>query len=227
MILQCPSCDARFMAPDLAIGEEGRRVRCGRCRFIWFATAAAPEEEMPESSAALSEGPSLSATAASGQASYMRLPAIKPKPPLALRIAACVLFAVLLGVSAMNFMPQTFGFALSEGMKLEDVIVRRQNSPHDGERFGEGMAAYTVEGKIRNATADVMRVPNLRFSLLDLQGSLQKSWQVSRKSGLIAPGETMPFTTEPLEVPKDQMGHLMVEVGSWLEFKRRGPAQLP
>ena len=37
MILQCPSCAARFIVPPQAIGPGGRRVRCARCLNTWHA----------------------------------------------------------------------------------------------------------------------------------------------------------------------------------------------
>lgn len=37
MILQCPSCAARFIVPPQAIGPGGRRVRCARCLNTWYA----------------------------------------------------------------------------------------------------------------------------------------------------------------------------------------------
>ncbi|GAB5389175.1 MAG: zinc-ribbon domain-containing protein [Alphaproteobacteria bacterium] len=52
MILTCPSCTAKYMVPDTAIGAEGRQVRCAKCRHDWYqaplpeaAPAAVPAAE--------------------------------------------------------------------------------------------------------------------------------------------------------------------------------------
>jgi predicted Zn finger-like uncharacterized protein len=36
MIIACPACATRYVVPDSAIGLEGRRVRCAKCRHSWF-----------------------------------------------------------------------------------------------------------------------------------------------------------------------------------------------
>ncbi len=35
MIISCPACNARFRLAEDALGEEGRRLRCGRCKHAW------------------------------------------------------------------------------------------------------------------------------------------------------------------------------------------------
>ena len=36
MILNCPSCSAKFMVSAAALGASGRDVRCGKCGHMWF-----------------------------------------------------------------------------------------------------------------------------------------------------------------------------------------------
>ena len=39
MIIVCPECDSRFVVKASMIGREGRRVRCGKCKYVWFKDA--------------------------------------------------------------------------------------------------------------------------------------------------------------------------------------------
>ena len=52
MILACPSCRARYVVPDNAIGIGGRKVRCAQCRFSWFQEGP---DELPAAPAARAE----------------------------------------------------------------------------------------------------------------------------------------------------------------------------
>lgn len=46
MIITCPSCSTRFVVAPAAIGKTGRRVRCAKCRHVWFAEPAGPDHEI-------------------------------------------------------------------------------------------------------------------------------------------------------------------------------------
>ncbi len=37
MILNCPSCQARYLVNPVQLGDAGRRVKCVRCHHVWYA----------------------------------------------------------------------------------------------------------------------------------------------------------------------------------------------
>lgn len=47
MIIICPACDTKFMLPALAMGAEGRTVRCAKCGHSWHAMPNQEHYEKP------------------------------------------------------------------------------------------------------------------------------------------------------------------------------------
>ncbi len=45
MQLTCPSCESRYNLPDEKIGEDGRTVKCVKCKTVWFARLSEPETD--------------------------------------------------------------------------------------------------------------------------------------------------------------------------------------
>lgn len=134
-----------------------------------------------------------------------------PVPPL-YKVAAGVssFLMVLAALLAFNIMIPGFdgllGQQVIDGVKLADIQVRELPS---NER-----AKYVVEGKIVN-TADVPRpIPTLHVALLDKNGEIMVSREYNADK-MLQPGEDTPFTASQLNTSyKDQLSHVLVELGS-------------
>ena len=51
MLIVCPSCATSYQVEPHSLGENGRSVRCARCRNVWFATTPAVVATLPGSDA--------------------------------------------------------------------------------------------------------------------------------------------------------------------------------
>ena len=54
MIIACPACGTRYAVPDAAIGNEGRTVRCAKCKHSWFQD---PPQSVEDAAAATAPSP--------------------------------------------------------------------------------------------------------------------------------------------------------------------------
>lgn len=48
MQITCPDCSARYLVKPEAIGEQGRRVKCTRCKSVWFQEPVREQKPKPE-----------------------------------------------------------------------------------------------------------------------------------------------------------------------------------
>lgn len=212
MILQCPSCTARFVAPDQAIGS-GRRVRCGRCRYEWEAKPAAAA--LPtDFDALLAQSPGLppESEALRPIPRGSNLPA-PPKEKLGMLLGVnAVLLALAVLAALLAFKPALLGFTPSDGLALQDMHLIAEDAPGGG-------VLYAVEGSVVNLTDSPRAFPGLRISLVDEHKNLLVSEDYAEEN-TIAPGEAKPFRIDALRA-KRSASHFIVETGNKLELMLR------
>ena len=75
MIIACPACSTRYNVPDSSIGENGRVVRCAKCRNSWF-------QDGPETTEAAAEPPEVPMPARAEAAPAPETADISPPPPV-------------------------------------------------------------------------------------------------------------------------------------------------
>src|SRR5690242_7277413 len=42
MLIVCPTCSSSYNIDQASLGRDGRTVRCGRCKNLWFAAPPSP-----------------------------------------------------------------------------------------------------------------------------------------------------------------------------------------
>jgi len=229
MILVCPSCDTRYFADDVAIGKDGRRVRCVSCGHSWFtklpdeAGAPAPPEDTGltrEQVERLRQTAAANSAARAGPHAEFRAREHARRKRDRSRAAGMawtagfVLFAASLGASVLfrnevaDMWPRTavlyrmVGLDVNRfGLVLENVGAKRS--------FDGTTPVLTVTGAAVNTGEERRNAPQLRVVLRDEKGKEVKTWTDSLDVPSLGPGERVEFSSR-FEAPPVETYRLSV-----------------
>jgi predicted Zn finger-like uncharacterized protein len=201
MIINCPECTTKFLVNPTDLGEEGRMVRCGRCKNEWYAANTPAYNEQD-----LSPQPEPDAPFAPRHVPVLAKetkPVISRKRLLTpWRVAAASLVAsVGIGVglmanpaavvaawepaaplyAALNSPMPTVG----EGLHFAQVKVHSHRLP--------ATTKLLIDGKIINTTAKERPLPPLLFSVRDDKRKNILQWVEILAKKSIKPGEEVLF----------------------------------
>lgn len=218
MIVGCPNCSARFVVKAQAIGEEGRKVKCARCKHTWFQK---PDMEVLEAAkkANLADAPNEMEPVPEGA----NVPAItKEGASWLLKIAAMisfVFFALTVSlVSANKILPnlspyyELFGIYDTVDITLYDVKV---------EKISAGKYQdVLVSGKIVNDSDTEKKLPDLRMTILSEEGKKLKTVMLEFENSFIAPGEKVDFDDRIPQLPNNA-SKVVMDLGNSLDLASR------
>lgn len=236
MILECPSCNARYLVQIGLFAQGGRKVRCVRCKHEWFVKLPtsidvvmpfeAPEERAPSAPLGEQSSPSESVSPPPlPPEATPNLPAVFDKWRLPKKIARLVLYIALAALlivpfalreemvkayPALRMIYDSLGFKIVpvwEGLVFSDVKSEL--------RYDSGTMKLFVDGKITNSTSDVRIVPNIKARARGADGAVIQSWSLEPPAATIGPDASVPFHTE-VATP---MEHTIEDVN--LEFYHR------
>ena len=229
MILTCPSCQARYVVPDSAIGASGRKVRCAACRHSWFQDP--PSLSSGETVADLPPPPPSFATP---------MPRAAPPPPIERRaheraepvqasrpewdrpppaeersfrprrnparmlniiavVAAILLVAAIVAVSVYGL--PSVGRWTGIPVQGSDALSFADQSVRTN-RLAGGNAVLEVSGAIVNQTDQIQRVPQILAELKDGDGRVIYSWSIAPPVGELQPRGRIPFNSANIGVPR-------------------------
>lgn len=212
MILNCPSCGARFKVDAALLGEAGRNVRCGSCGHNWHQTARDAASAEARSTSDIRPDPSLDKLdeqrkrVQARRAIAKREIASRSSSGVGWLIFLAVLVALVAGAwlgreAIIAALPGTVALyemvgleeTVGEGLDLRDVISER--------RTVDGVPQLLVEGTIVNVSERPRPVPMLRASLVDADGVELSTWTFAADTQSLPPGGFTTFKTEATNPP--------------------------
>ncbi len=235
MILECPSCNARYLVQIALFAQGGRRVRCAKCKHEWLVNLPtsidiimppdppkAQEESFSESPFTGQEG---IAPPPLPEGETPNLPAVFDKWRNAKKIARIVsyiLFAALVAYSVVKRQDIAKSFPILRA--AYDTLGFRAGPSWDGLvfsdvkselRYDSGTMKLFVDGIIRNTTSEVQKIPSIKARARGADGSVIQSWSLDPPAATIDPDASVAFHTE-VATP---MEHTIEDVN--LEFYHR------
>jgi predicted Zn finger-like uncharacterized protein len=147
MKLACPACATRYLVDPRALGAAGRKVRCARCKHVWF--AAPPEGAIPVG--LVEPAPPAVPPSRELPPPRFQLPAVPPPRRPAWLVAgwAGLAAAVLLAVALLTI--------------FQDALFIARERPGAGLDFrnvrADGEKELVIEGEVVNTTLVSRVVP--------------------------------------------------------------------
>lgn len=231
MILDCPSCSAKFKVDPALLGESGRSVRCGNCGHSWHQTPPAAESEPRAETSAATDADPLSAAEAEPQApvrprridsldkldeqrgrGQRRAAESAKKRSLSGLVGWVLLVVFVLGVAGglvvareqiMAFAPGTAVYYESVGLGTKGGTGLDLRDVTSIRRTIDGERRLIVKGVIVNTSDRTLAVPKLRASLVDPDGAELGNWIFAADSSELPPGGVTTFETVAADPPRE------------------------
>lgn len=235
MILQCPSCNSRFLVADALIPPIGRTVRCGSCHFQWFVESAsgAPategEANAPVDFATLAEEAAQSAEVDAPEILQptAQLPAVSYRWPKTryFKIAAAAFAAAWLVALLVSHYPAWIELPLvsqlyavagvtdTDGLSFDEVKMERTEK--------DSRTHFVLSGAIINRAGVPRRLPSVRVALKNKAGEVFWSREYPVQH-VIAAGEVYPFRITDVETSfAHDAASIVLDLGHSLQLTMR------
>ncbi len=218
MIVGCPNCSARFIVKAQAIGENGRKVKCARCKHTWFqkpdlevleAAIQSNSLDEPNETEPVPNGANVPAVAKQGVSFYLKLAAM----------ISFILFILTMSlINANNVLPKMAGFYSIFGLydttdialydiKVEKIVSGKYND-------------VLVSGKIVNESEQQKNLPALRMTILSDEGVKLKTITLEPEGSVMDPGEKIDFEDRIPRMPNNA-SRVVMDLGNGLDLASR------
>ncbi len=199
MIVSCPACSTRYLVEPLALGPQGRLVRCAKCDHSWQQN---PPDDMPLQVDLTAPPPGKIPLPERQQAAVRRSRGAGLPLLIVLLIALALAGGYFFRERIIAEWPKTAQFyeliglptkVLGAGLALANVNFTRHEI--------DGQTVIDVQGDIFNQTDKDIPLPPLKVALRDDSGKLLFDWTFGVDQPTIRPGETIRFKTETKSPP--------------------------
>lgn len=228
MILTCPNCATRYVLSSVAIGSEGRTVRCAKCKHDWYQEPQELEEDenltsfddvdeddtqehvvedIPEGVKPRPEKTNVPAFAAD---------VLRPQAGLQAKMAgyfaALMIFSVLLSgaffykINIVTAWPPAAALYQIAGIGVnyqgQDLVVEDLSAELIPASSEKGIERLILKGRVVNLTANSVRVPKMLAILRSTNGEEGEQWVIDSPVDQVEPGASFAFTSEYAGVPR-------------------------
>lgn len=232
MILNCEKCDTSFSVPDKALGDKGRKVRCAKCKHVWFQepenkseiveeAAAVPEEKVEDPKSAEDEivqkvAPAPDAQIIDHEEKEAEVEDQGSKPLIKALAASFIIFALLTmvfisargalasAVPGLKPVYETFGFMIN--LPGQDLVF--DNMSVDilplSEAEEDEKLVYQVTGSIINLSLHTTPIPFIKAQFFNKDESVSEPQYIKLKEVEIE-GEKVISFSHVLSLPEDKI----------------------
>lgn len=222
MILTCPACTTRYLVDSNALGEDGRQVRCARCKHTWHAepiddepVLAEPEHEEPAFTARPpdeedEEDDAAEMAVARRRGARAQLPAVREEKSSKLWIAWVVLLLVIGGIVAGGYVyrsqvieiwPPAGKLYRTVGIEVEPPFRLRIPGFKYEAQTENAKTVIVVTGTVINEGRFPQEIPPVRVTLFDANGLEVSHWTAPIGKSVLQAGEEVAFTTRLADPP--------------------------
>lgn len=231
MILECPACNNRYLVDPRALGENGRTVRCVKCKHQWHAKPVVEEPEPAAEAVAepqepevplAPENPEPQPIPAGSSVPVVQPPA--PKRPLGLVAAVAASFLLFIVLSVIYFRPaavhafpqlagvyDALGLYETEGVVLSDLAYNKEAVKLKDRHHLSGLLVNTSDAP--------RHLPTLAITLIG-KSDLTIRHRKLEEEYLLQPGESKVFN-QIIEASPDSVERIVVELGNPFELQLR------
>lgn len=208
MIISCHNCRTAFYVSPEQIGINGRRVKCSKCKHIWYATI--PQEilqpspnVMPKRTERESESPA-----------SINLPVIISSRISKLAFLMPFLMLILIATTLLMFYPSfmnkyglCYYFCQQSGVKIQDVTYD----------YDENTQKVIVEYSIANDTADKAKLPLVEIKLIDDSNNILQKTYIENNDIWLDPNNSLRAKTE-FYLTSANSKYIQISLGNKFKF---------